>query len=148
DVTTALIWEREEEDKIVACGYHSRKVRVWEATTEHTPFTQEYHQGNITTLALSPSGLYTVSGSADTTVRICRDDQELYTYPGHRSALNVVAWSPKGDLIASSAADGSIHIWFALDPEKTAFVYTGHKLGKTKQGVSALAWSQDGKHIA
>src|SRR6266496_2552603 len=71
----------------------------------------------------------------------------IYTYRGHTSAVNAVAWSPDGKRIASASADGTVQVWDAT-AGSNIYIYTGH--GKDFAGTSiiAVAWSPDGKLIA
>ena len=35
----------------------------------------------------------------------------IVTYTGHTDAVERVAWSPDGTMIASASADGTVQIW-------------------------------------
>ncbi len=61
---------------------------------------------------------------------------------GHTGAVMAVAWSPRGDSIASAGADTTVQVWDA-NTGKTAFVYRGHS-----DAVFAVAWSPDSKRVA
>jgi WD40 repeat protein len=61
-------------------------------------------------------------------------------YLGHSARIRILAWSPRGDTIASSSDDNTIQIWHAL---------TGNFHGERRlQSGQTLSWSPDGKHIA
>jgi serine/threonine protein kinase len=66
----------------------------------------------------------------------------LYTYWGHSSEVNAVAWSPDDKRLASGSDDGTVQVWDAADGNN-AFTYHGHS-----RGVDAVAWSPDGNRIA
>src|SRR5579859_2157996 len=66
----------------------------------------------------------------------------LYTYRGHSSWLEVIAWSPDSRRIASGSWDRSVQVWDAATGERVG-AYRGH----TKI-VQAVAWSPDGTRIA
>ncbi|MBX5449408.1 WD40 repeat domain-containing serine/threonine protein kinase [Thermogemmatispora sp.] len=65
-------------------------------------------------------------------------------YQGHRrnNGIYAVAWSPDGQLIASSGADGSVQIWEALSG-RLLQLCQGHR-----GPIYGLAWSPDGQCLA
>jgi|GEM_PF-1197150 len=66
----------------------------------------------------------------------------LYTYRGHSNAVNAVAWSPDGKLIASGSGDNTVQVWDATTGANV-FTYRGHS-----SRVLAATWSPDSKRIA
>ena len=66
----------------------------------------------------------------------------FYTYQGHSSGVNAVAWSPSGQRIASASGDTTVQVWDAPNGGHV-YTYTGHF-----SGVNAVAWSPDGQRIA
>ncbi|MEV4382728.1 pentapeptide repeat-containing protein, partial [Streptosporangium sp. NPDC049644] len=60
----------------------------------------------------------------------------------HSNMINVVAWSPDGDVIAFAGSCHRVHLW---DPATGTHIRTleGHTAG-----VNALAWSPDNTHLA
>ena len=90
------------------------------------------------------AALATASGGV-TWLVVSRRLQEgtlLYTYHGHTSYVNAVAWSPGGSRIASASGDGTVQVWNATDGSN-AYTYHGHT-----GPVHAVAWSPNGNHIA
>lgn len=66
----------------------------------------------------------------------------LHIYTQHKEAVYALAWSPRGDRLASAGADREVRVWQALSGP-TLFTYQQHT-----GGVSALAWSPNGKYLA
>ncbi|MBI3466749.1 MAG: DUF874 family protein [Planctomycetes bacterium] len=76
--------------------------------------------------------------------RLCHS--ELLTLGGHNTPLHVVAYSPKGDMIAAaSAADGILLLWDLTSPERTQRVLLPPK---PPNGIHAIAFSPDGLRVA
>lgn len=70
------------------------------------------------------------------------DGQLVSTYGGHTGVVDVVAWAPDGQRIASGGDDTTVQVWNAADGG-TRFVYRHHT-----QEVRAVAWSPDGTRLA
>src|SRR5262245_8231878 len=66
---------------------------------------------------------------------------ELFTYRGHSQAVNALAWSPDGALIASSSWDGTIQVWESATAKKL-LTYSGHA-----QFPNSVSWSPDGTRL-
>ncbi len=68
----------------------------------------------VTALALDPKGNDLAVGGADGTVRFVGnkscDVDEKAVFEGHESAVTVLAWHPKGKLIASADGGGQIYL--------------------------------------
>ncbi len=118
-----------------------------------TLLTYQGHKGYVTTLAWSPDGKHIASGSQDWTVQVweAHSGHHLFTYKGLCSTVRALAWSPDGKRIATAGGhtDNTVQVWDAPKDdwdEATrghVFIYEGHTTG-----ISALAWSPDGTHIA
>ena len=61
---------------------------------------------------------------------------------GHRGAVTAVAWSPGGAHLASSAEDGTVHVWSPSSGESLLRLEVDGSL------PSCLAWEPSGERIA
>ncbi|HEY5313208.1 MAG TPA: WD40 repeat domain-containing protein [Pirellulales bacterium] len=68
--------------------------------------------------------------------------RKLRTLEGHTAAITAVAWTRKGDLLASAADDHTVRLW---DPATGRLLRT---LDHRPAYVMAIAWSPDGKTLA
>jgi eukaryotic-like serine/threonine-protein kinase len=67
---------------------------------------------------------------------------QLCTYSDHAKAVQSLAWSPDGAILASGGNDKTVQVWNAITGS-TIFTYRGHS-----GVIRAVAWSVDGKWIA
>jgi WD40 repeat protein/serine/threonine protein kinase/tetratricopeptide (TPR) repeat protein len=68
--------------------------------------------------------------------------EEQQTLYGHVGAVEAIAWSPKGDYVATGGKDGRLNLW---DFESGRALRT---LTENEDGFLALDWSPDGGQIA
>jgi WD40 repeat protein len=110
------------------------------------------HKADITSVAVrydprNPQNTRFVTGSEDKTIAVWQvNDLRLPAVRRHEHAVRVVACSPPGsaeNLCLVGCADGTIYLW-NLDDLK-APVY---KVKEHTDGISALAFSPDGKYFA
>lgn len=106
----ASIWDNETK-----YGRDDTTLVLWDPKTgkEMRRFDTGIFLSNI---VWSPDGKFLIVGEDKDTDRslIVLDAQageELHRLKGHYDAVTKVAWSPRGDLIASSSWDGTIIIW-------------------------------------
>ncbi len=87
-----------------------------------------------------------LSGGAQTPTRSLfpklGEDKPLYTYRGHRSGVNALAWSPDGKQLASAAMNRSVKVW-DVTSGVDLLTYHGHS-----RVVWNILWSSDGSRIA
>jgi WD40 repeat protein len=68
------------------------------------------------------------------------------TLPGHRDAISVLAYQPRGVLLASGGQDGMVFLWKHPSKPQKEVAPTG--MVSFSSGVSALNWSPNEKMIA
>lgn len=76
-----------------------------------------------------------------TSISTAEPGTTLFTYKGHTSTVETVAWSPDSQMVASVEQTGALHVWEAITG-KLKFVC--HAL----PSIKALSWSMNGKYIA
>src|SRR5258707_1152292 len=69
------------------------------------------HPALVRTLAFAAAGHALVTGSADGTLFVIRDDREPVALPSPVGAITAVAFTSDGHVIAASAADHRIRIY-------------------------------------
>lgn len=120
-------------------------IRIWRVQDGVLLRTLEL-QGSNSQMTISPDGRLLAFGIYDT-VQIWRVDDGtlLQTLKGHANAVDSVAFSPDGKLLASGCEDSSIRLWRVEDG----------KLLRTIQGfqgysgpVRGIAFSPDGQILA
>jgi len=99
--------------------------------------------GAARSVTFTPDGQWLVVGGAkDVRLWLLATLAPLPTVPPHSGSISAVAYSPRGDLVASAAADLTVKLRSAVDGTLVASL-TGHT-----DAVTALAFSPDGDMLA
>ncbi|KAF9059433.1 WD40-repeat-containing domain protein [Rhodocollybia butyracea] len=152
--------------KQIVVGYNDSLLRIWDVQTGAlVSAPMDGHSGAVLSVSVSPDGMRIASGSNDKTIRVWDAYQELSAalkvdaqyigandqgtvqmhhsrYTGHTNTVHCVAFSPKGDHIASGSWDNTVCVWDAC----TGTIFTGPLHGH-KDVVLCIAFSPNGEHI-
>ena len=149
---TAVAWS--PNGKYIASGGDDHTIQVWNALTGARLLVSQGHSGGVPAVAWSPDSTLIASASAgpavsggpasDNTVQVwnATTGQAIYAYHGHSSGITDVAWSPKGDRIASSSSDYTVQLWDATTGQHPLILRTHSWYEWT------VAWSPDGRRLA
>jgi WD40 repeat protein len=103
------------------------------------------HRMRNTLVAANPDGtLLAVAGSSDAFIRIGPIDtlHEKVVFAGHSHIIRALAWSPKGDVLASASLDGTVRLWEVGNLDKVP-----PPILLENADVSTIAFSHDGKYL-
>ncbi|MFI6094688.1 helix-turn-helix domain-containing protein [Lentzea sp. NPDC051213] len=124
------------DGKTLATGGHDRTVRLWDMGEQpHEKAVLSDHTGNVRAVAFGPDGTL-ATASSDRTVRLRKPGG--VTVLQHPDAVEAVAFSRDGKLLATGGYDGAVRLW---DPATGALIatLTGHT-----DVVAAVAFGPDG----
>ena len=68
------------------------------------------HSASVLRVSFHPSGVYLLSASEDSTMKIfdLLEGRPIYTLSGHKGAITAAAFSSSGDQFASGGADEQV----------------------------------------
>ncbi len=139
----SIVWSR--DGNYLFIGTYEKGLAIYDVVHKKL-FPLVGNNANVSSLAISPDGKTLGVGLADDgsirlwTIENIHPVYELQTiFPAHQEAVNVLAFSPDGKLIASGSDDGKVFVWD---------VKTGKMIKKFEEGiVLGLVFSPDGKTL-
>ncbi len=150
---TAVAWS--PNGKNIASGGNDYTIRIWNAKTGADLLILHGLSGGVPAISWSPDSMLIASTTAgpsvsggppasENAVQVwdATTGKPIYIYHGHSSGITDVAWSPKGERIASSSTDYTVQVWDATTG-KHPLIYRTHSWY-----VWTVAWSPDGKRLA
>ena len=123
-------------------------VKIWKPTTERNKrvykdaYTFKHHTGEVTGLAVHPTGSYSVSLSKDSSwafldMEVCKVLTQMTTTDG---AYSCGAFHPDGLILATGCENSSVNIYDVRDQKRVVAFDDAHQ-GQT---INALTFSENG----
>jgi WD40 repeat protein len=125
---------------------HGQRVQVWNISTGQLVQTYTGNVSYVESLSWSPAGTYVASSSVDGNTQVWNalTGQIIYDFEDNtRCGGGDVAWSSDGHTLAYLHCD-QVRV---INPFTGQLLRT-HTGPHDSQGLSALAWSPDGKYLA
>lgn len=113
--------------EILATSSRDNTCKLWNITTLEEIDTLKGNRAAVNSLRFHPNGMYIVTGSSDTAVRI-RDIEHtgiIRTFLGHSADVFSVAVTLDGKVIASADAAGVIKFWDIRDKSEISEILSG-----------------------
>ncbi|XP_030492144.1 cell division cycle 20.3, cofactor of APC complex-like [Cannabis sativa] len=136
DLPTSLAWSNDA--KLLAVGYMSSKLQLWDHETSKLVRSLDYHTDRISTVAWN--GHILTSGSQDKSiinhdVRVA--NKLVSRLEVHKEEVCGLKWSEGGKMLASGGNENLIHIWESSKMISSQFL---HRFKDHCAAVKALAW--------
>lgn len=97
------------------------------------------HCGDVNCCLIHPNGMYVLTGSLDTTLRVwnIENGEELMILTGHSASVTALSVSPDGRYVASGALDWTVRVWDLKD-STVLRVLSGHS-----ELISSVCFSEE-----
>jgi WD40 repeat protein len=145
--TGATAWSPDGQMMATAFfGSYGHAVQVWNTSTGKLVQTYTGHADVVGSLSWSADGTYVASSSVDGSIQVWNalTGQRIYDFEENTTCKTaVVTWSPDGNTLAYLDCD-QVRV---VDPFTGQLLRT-HTDPHDSSGLSALAWSPDGKYLA
>jgi WD40 repeat protein/serine/threonine protein kinase len=150
------------DGKSLATSCTDGLVRLWDVADGRLLQTFSGHDNEVTGIAFAPNGRYMVSAGVDHSLRVWEiaTGRALGDYRQHEGAVGTVVFSRDGARLASLDLRQTLWLWHfsaagQLTPA-TAPIQLGPPtsaktiavLGRSRQGITSLAFSPDGRRLA
>ncbi|XP_062092255.1 cell division cycle 20.2, cofactor of APC complex-like isoform X3 [Humulus lupulus] len=136
DYPTSVAWSNDA--KLLAVGYMSSKLQLWDPETSKLVRSLDYHTDRIATVTWNAHIL--TSGSQDKSiinhdVRVA--NKLVSRLEAHEEEVCGLKWSEGGRMLASGGNENLIHIWESSKMSSSHFL---HRFNDHRAAVKALAW--------
>ncbi|KAF4975291.1 hypothetical protein FZEAL_7904 [Fusarium zealandicum] len=111
--------------RFIASASADATIKIWDAATGAHMDTLVGHMAGVSCLAWTPDSNTIASGSDDKAIRLwdrvtgrpratarkTETGQEMATLKGHHNYIHCLAFSPKGNILASGSYDEAVFLW-------------------------------------
>lgn len=133
------------DNDVALTGSADGRIALWDLETARRRAVYQRNEGDIWSVVFTGSTERFAAASHDWTISLWETKSEqapLHVLQGHENAVQALAYSPSGTLLASGSADKSVKLW-NLTTLELLRTYRG-----SSDFVSAVALSPDGKLVA
>ncbi|MBM3879212.1 MAG: hypothetical protein FJ387_05765 [Verrucomicrobia bacterium] len=130
--------------QLVSADFTADTLRWWDTAARQSLAEWTGPKGSIWCVAASPVAGRFAAGGLDGLVRLwgARLDREPLVLPGHVQAVDALAFSADGKLLASAGRDGAARLWDVTQPRQLRLYAHGQTL------VRSVAFSPDQRTLA